>query len=123
MLFTEILFAIIGAVLIGVLFYYIFKVSGPWGSFWSFLLILVLAGLAAAAWIPPIGPVFYDFAWLPTLFVILMFALLIAAATPSSRELETEPTPTEERAAIALGGFFWFFLILLAIAAIAGLAT
>ena len=49
----EIIFTVIGAILIGSIFYYVFRVSGPWGSFWAFLLILILAGLAMAAWITP----------------------------------------------------------------------
>ena len=71
MTFLEILFAIAAAILIGVLFYYVFKAAGPWGSFWTFLLILILAGLATAAWIQPFGPVIYDIVWVPILLVIL----------------------------------------------------
>lgn len=66
---------------------------------WTFLIILVLAGLAAALWIEPVGPVIYDVAWVPMLFVIILFALVLAAATPSTRnrrdvDLETSDPGT-----------------------------
>ena len=124
MTFFDVLLTIIGALFIGAIFYFIFKSSGPWGSFWSFLVILIMVGLVAEAWIPPVGPVYWDFAWIPTLFVMLIFALLIAAATPprsTVREsFEKDKVDEEEKAtAIALGSFFWVFMILLAIALIA----
>jgi len=118
MTFLEILLTILTALLIGVLFYYVFKTTGPWGSLWTFLLILVIAGLASAAWIEPVGPVVYDVAWVPVLFVILLFALLLAAATPlypertERAEIEAGAEPPErENAAVALGMFFWIFIL------------
>ena len=115
MTFVEILITVLAAVLIGILFYYAFKATGPWGSLWTFLLILIIAGLAAEAWIEPVGPVVWNISWVPTLFVILLFALLLAAATPPYRERpEIEPeaeTPERAGAAVALGIFFWIFII------------
>ena len=116
MLFLEILLTILAAVIIGTVFYYIFRSTGPWGTFWSFLLILILAGLAAEAWIRPVGPVVWDVAWVPTLFVIIIFALLLAAASPAREPRVTEEAAEpseEERAAVAIGGFFWIFLMVL----------
>ncbi|MFO8129526.1 MAG: hypothetical protein R6T99_06455 [Bacteroidales bacterium] len=128
MFLPEVIFSIIAALLVGVLFYYIFRYSGPWGSFWTFLLVLVLAGLAAAAWIEPIGPAAWNVAWLPILFVILLFALFLAAATTpddrrrirTRRPVDTE-TPGEEAAAVTLGIFFWIFIVFLVFAAIWGI--
>ena len=123
MVFLEVLLTIFGALAIGALFYYVFRATGPWGTFWSFLLILVLAGLAAEAWIEPVGPVAWGVAWVPTLFVIIIFALILAAAAPPrDRRMETPPAePSEEEtAAVAIGGFFWILLILLLFIAIWG---
>ncbi|HSH53060.1 MAG TPA: hypothetical protein VK982_15140 [Bacteroidales bacterium] len=122
MVFLSILFIAIGALLIGAIFYYLFRSSGPWGSFWSFLLILILAGIAANVWISPVGPYYQGVAWFPVLFVILLFALLIAAATPSRRtRIESEAERVEPEA-VALGGFFWILMIFLFIAVIWGIA-
>jgi len=125
----EIFFAIVGAVLVGTIFYYVFRVSGPWGTFWSFLLVLILATLAVTAWITPFGPAFRDVAWLPILLVIIFFALLLAAATPPSgrrvpyrRSTETEPSDVAGTGAVAVFGMFFFILVfLLAAAALVGI--
>jgi hypothetical protein len=120
MAIVEIILTVLTAFFVGILFYYVFKSSGPWGTFWSFLVILILVGLASAAWITPVGPAIWGFAWLPTLLVILIAALLLAAATPTPHRrrrelnLEKEPEPSEEEtAAIAIGGFFWILLLIL----------
>ncbi|MFW5886567.1 MAG: hypothetical protein ACOCUL_02305 [Bacteroidota bacterium] len=122
-----IIFTIISALLIGLLFYYIFKLTGPWGSFWTFFLILLIAGLATIPWVEPVGPTIYDIAWIPIIFVILLFAILMAAATPTynrgeSRNTNTSrPHPNEAGAvAAAVGVFFWILLIFFMIAIIAG---
>ncbi|MFP4289831.1 MAG: hypothetical protein ACOC2E_04820 [Bacteroidota bacterium] len=126
MLFLEILFTVLLAVVIGIFFYYVFKYTGPWGSFWTFLLILILAGLAAGRWIEPIGPVFYDVAWVPVLFVILLFALLMAAVTPTEPRqryvtpAEKEEIEREEAPVLALGVVFWVFFLFLLVVTIAG---
>lgn len=128
MLFWEILLVILAALVIGSIFYYLLKLSGPWGSFWSFLLILILSGLAAAAWITPVGPVYYNISWFPVLFTILLFAILMAAATPS-RRAPRQTTNTQRHvedtegglAFVALSAFFWVFLLFLLIAAIWGI--
>mgnify|MGYP006281488315 CR=1 FL=1 len=123
----EIFFAVIGAIVIGVIFYYVFRISGPWGTFWSFLLVLILATIAVTAWITPFGPVFRDIAWLPILLVVILFALLLAAATPpggrrvpprTERDLET-PEPTG--AVAALGVFFFVLIIVLVAVALVGI--
>lgn len=130
MAFLEIILTILSALFIGLIFYYVFKSSGPWGTFWSFLLVLILAGLAAEAWITPAGPVIWGFAFVPTLLVLLIVALLLAAATPTPhrrrRELnlegKTEPSE-EETAAIAVGGFFWILMMILLGIALWGIWT
>ncbi len=125
MTLLEVLLVIALAVLVGSIFYYIFKTTGPWGSFWAFILTLILAGIAAEAWIPDAGPVFYDVAWIPTLFVILLFGLLLAAASPPRRDVETQnaaaETPVESKEAAVLGVFFWIFMIVLLGAVLFGL--
>ncbi|MFO7924524.1 MAG: hypothetical protein R6U58_12615 [Bacteroidales bacterium] len=123
----EIIFTLIAAVLIGILFYHIFRYSGPWGSLWTFLLILIIAGLAGAAWIEPVGPVYREVAWIPILFVIIVFAVFLAAVTPpnSRRGIEAaqedSAVPRDEVPFIALSGLFWFLFILLLVAAVWGI--
>ena len=129
MTFLEVLFVIIGAILVGTIFYYVFRTSGPWGTFWSFILILILAGIAASGWMEPVGPVYRDVSWVPVLGVVLIFAILLAAATPpyeypertQTEEIPEPPTTSKERAAIAMGVFFWILLVVLLAAALWGI--
>ncbi len=125
--YLEIIFAVLAAVVTGVLFFYLFKTTGPWGKFWSFMLILILVGLVAAAWSPEVGPQYYGVSWLPTLFIIFFFAIFLAAATPPRSETDLEPgqlpeEPTEKAAVAVFGVFFWFFIVMLIVAAIVGFA-
>jgi hypothetical protein len=124
------IFTIAIATIIGIFFYYTFKTSGPWGNLWTFLLILILAGLAASTWTTPYGPLIYDFAWLPTFFIVLLLALLLTAATPERRgdinkspPLDGDPEPSDLEATTAyavLGAFFYIIIILLIIAIVLG---
>jgi hypothetical protein len=89
------------------------------------LLILVLVGLASAKWIAPRGPEFHDIAWLPIVFVIVFFALLIASATPARNKYsnyvpedktELKPSGSEVKSASAfavMGVFFYLMMIFL----------
>jgi peptidoglycan/LPS O-acetylase OafA/YrhL len=129
MTLLDIILTIIGAIFIGLLFYYLFRVTGPWGSLWTFLLILILAGLASAAWVTPFGPIYNDVAWIPILLVLIFFAILLAAASPPAdrrvnptKELESVPPDRTERGAIAaLGIFFYLLVFFLLIAVIWGI--
>lgn len=125
-LFYQIFFSILLALIVGSFFYYLFKYTGPWGSFWTFLLVLILAGLAASVWIEPVGPMLYNIAWVPILIVILLFALFLAAVTPprysrerTMQENTMEPAD-EELPVLAISTIFWVFLFALLVAAAVG---
>ncbi|MFW6370672.1 MAG: hypothetical protein ACOC10_05630 [Bacteroidota bacterium] len=124
MTFLGVLFTIFIAFLVGAMFYYIFKTTGPWGTFWSFLLILILAGLAGSFWVTPVGPVFWNVAWIPVFFIIIIFALLMAAATPprrrEARDYSSSEPSEDEAGALAIGSFFWILMSILLIIALWG---
>ena len=118
MAFLGVVLTIVAALIIGLIFYYALELTGPWGTFWSFLVVVTLAGLAAEAWFTPVGPVKWGIAWIPTLFVMFLIALLLAAATPvvrkSRKEKDTGQVPSEKiQNQAALGGFFWLLLVIL----------
>ena len=116
MTFLGILLTVLAAVIISAIFYYVFKSTGPWESFWTFLLVLVLAGVTAGLWITPVGPLIWGIAWVPTLLAIIIFALLLGAASPRKKKPAAtntnrpEPTPRDRKAA-TLGALFWILLI------------
>ncbi|MFW5821148.1 MAG: hypothetical protein ACOCWA_07655, partial [Bacteroidota bacterium] len=72
--------------LITLAFTYFFRNKGPWGSFWTFFLIILLAVLAADLWIEPMGPYYRDVYWLPPVVIGILFALILAAASPGKYE-------------------------------------
>ena len=119
----EILSAFIIALILVALFVFGLGRLGPWGSFWSFLLIVFLGSLLAILFIPPIGPVWYGIAWIDILMVALLFGLLLAAA-PTSKMVKGEKKERGEenpktKKFQPLGLFFWllltFFVILIVI--------
>lgn len=108
---------------IGAIFFYGLKKTGPWGSLWTFLLVLFLGIFMAAIWIVPIGPIWYGAAWFDLFIIGILLALVLAAATPTSNEQRRaafkQSDVVDEKArgdsAIALGGFFWLMIILFVI--------
>ena len=125
---------ILVAFVIGALFYFVLKNRGPWGSFWTFFIVLFLGVYLAHIWVRPIGPVYWGVAFLPLLFVGLVIALLLAAATPSNRKKDftNRNYPTASQADkgdeipfrddhVMLGIFFWTALFLLIALLVAGI--
>lgn len=130
--------AILIAILISAVFYYGFSYTGPWGSFWTFFLVLLLIVWAASLWVEPVGPVYWGVAWVPLFFIGLIFALLLAAVpTYDTRPEEdviieeevAEPSEIQRRreaeaaSAAAIGWIFWAFIAILFLAVIIGYAV
>lgn len=139
-LFGGVLGTLLIAILLSVIFYYAFNIRGPWGSFWTFFLVLLLSVWAASLWVDPVGPIFWGIAWIPLFFVGLLFALLLAAIPtdydrPPNKQVNRPyasnkgkgPSPEEaekaeevNRTAAAVSGIFWIFLLILLLIVIAG---
>ena len=109
-LFLGILYLLVIPFLITLFFRFLLRVSGPWGSFWAFFIIVLLGIFAADIWISPVGPYFADIYWVLPIAAGLLIALLLAATTPSPKarsEMEAERKTTKQEAvAVALGTFF-----------------
>lgn len=120
MFITDLLTAVIFAILIMLPFYFLER-TGPWEGWLTFALLLFLFIWAGGAWVSPYGPVIWGSTWVPFLFFGLIFALLIAAATPPrlprDRREAIEQARAENRVetatAVSLGIFFWILLVLL----------
>ncbi|MFW6219156.1 MAG: hypothetical protein ACOC3S_03460 [Bacteroidota bacterium] len=122
------------AIVITLVFPYVFKSRGPWNSMWAFFIILLLTLFAAGLWIIPAGPQWNEVAWVPLLFVGVLFALILAAATytkPYGEELNTnKPREINEEVSkntiatmAAFGLFFWLLLISLIVIIAIGLTN
>lgn len=118
MTFLGILLTVFSAVIVSVIFYYVFKTRGPWEDFWIFLLILTLVGLAAGKWLVKEGPVMWDVAMVPMLLAIIIFALLLGAASPQRKSYAEQDnlkqeTALKDRNAATFGALFWLFLVII----------
>lgn len=115
----EIIAALVFAILIGLLFSLVFRIKGPWGRLWSFILVLFLIIWASELWIEPLGPTLYDIAWLPLLIVGMASALLLAAVSP---RLPRKNTPPDQPPTYyGTGIFYWIFVFTIIILIIAGI--
>lgn len=133
MVFIEILAILILALLLTALFNFGLRAKGPWGSFWTFFLVLLCGIWIVAIWVEPIGPVWYGAPWIDFVFVGILLALILAAATPPG---PSHPTirPITNRARMeeinekedtnpdsAIGIFFWMMILIFVIAIAAGI--
>jgi len=119
MFFVDLLVALAVGLLLTVIFGALFRNQGPWGIWWVFLILIFLVAWAGGVWVRPFGPVWFDVAWLPFLFVGLFFALLLAAIPPLPRRTYGETVveaQAEDAVIAAFSVFFWVLLIGLLVA-------
>jgi hypothetical protein len=117
MFIADLLTALIIAVLILLPFYFMGRV-GPWSGWLWFGLVLFLFTWAGGVWVGPYGPTLWGLSWMSFLFFGLLFAFLMAAASPANppRNREEaiaqrkEAKDAETMAVVALGFYFWFLL-------------
>ena len=128
MFFADFLFALAIGLLFTVVFAALFRNRGPWGLWWVFLLIVLLGAWAGGVWTTPaaIGPPLFGVYWLPLFVFGLIFALVLAAATPvtppRTRGEAIAQAQAEEAAVAVFGIFFWVMLVGLIVAVILGYA-
>jgi hypothetical protein len=125
MIFFSLLYLISLAGILTFVFAKLLRVRGPWGSFWTFFSVILLAIIAADLWVEPMGPYYADIYWLPPLIVGLIIAFLLAATSPPNKPIVNPKEPLSEivdqqSKTVALGTFFWFLLILMLLLVIIG---
>lgn len=93
------------------------KRCGPGSSILVFFGIIFLASWAGGLWIMPFGPILFGIYWFPFLFMGLLFALLLAAATPTERSTPTKTAKQKVEEAKstenAIDVFIWILIIFL----------
>lgn len=128
---TGIIAIFILATVLTAIFAFGFRTRGPWGTMWTFFLMLILAMWSMLMWVPPIGPLWYGVAWIDLFIVGFLLALLLAAATPSANRYRESSSKEDfagreqikdgtEAAAVVVGGFFWTLLLLFTVLIIVG---
>lgn len=121
MIAANIIFSLLYAVIITAVFHLLFKKSGPWAGFWLLFILVFLASVGAGRWVTPTGPAAWGFHWLPGLVAAILFALLVAAATPEARPAKGKADTASEVNALAVNFFFIVLIVILVILAVAGI--
>ena len=101
---------------------------GPWGSVWTFFLVLFLTMWTVSIYVAPIGPVYWGIAWIPLVIAGLIISLLLIAAMPNVdtayRKPDVDVSGTREKkydSAHGAGKFFWVLIVLFVIAIVVGM--
>lgn len=131
--FIGILFSLFFAVIITVVFSLAFKNTGPWGGFWVFFILMFFISFGAGEWAAQRGPSAWGYYWAPGLIAAIVFALVLAATSPGSHaprsnlkhrsNVDTKENTEVGFSTAVFGVFFWILIVLLALIAIAGLAS
>jgi len=129
MRFIGILFALVYAALLVLLFAKVFRNTGPWKGPWVFFFLVFLVALGAGEWAAPVGPVAWGYYWVPGLVAGAILALVLAAVGPVSRSLQnveesehlSETDKGNEEPALVVTVFFWLLVLALLILAAGGI--
>lgn len=87
----------------------------PLRGFSLFFLIVFLITWTGQLWITPFGPVAWGIAWIPLIFICLLFSFLILALSSTVTPRKARNTDKEDAPVIAAGVFFWLLLVVLII--------
>jgi hypothetical protein len=127
MFISELLFALLIAFILAMIFGIGLRGYG-WGiGFFLFFIVLFLVTWAGGIWITPIGPLWWGVPWLSFLFVGLLIALIMSALIPNRRRPVKGEPPGEEvtrgDVLVAMDVFFWILIIALVVALVVGYAV
>lgn len=126
--------SLIAALLIALFFTLVsvilFRRKGPWGTAWTFFLIMFLALWTVSLYVRTAGPLYWGIAWLPLMFAGLLLATLMLAIVPviQNDELlrETDsgrPRPPRPVSYTPPGKLFWILIALLITAILLGMIS
>lgn len=93
----------------------LFSWQGPWAGFWPRFLVLFLLGWASVVWLGQHGPLSWGLYWLPPLFIMLLFVIIVAATSGTAPAMAGR-----ESVRTVPGVFFWIMIAMLVLAVIAG---
>lgn len=111
--------AIILALIISLLFAPGYR-RGSFAPLIIFFFVLFMAGIASQYWIIPFGPAWWGISWMPLLFILLIFTLLLAAPSAYERKAAKTNNTPETASVAAISIFIWLLLLMLSIAILIG---
>lgn len=103
---------------------------GPWGSMWTFFLVLFLTLSTVSIYAAPIGPRYWGIAWIPIVVAGIIVTILLIAAMPHPTRKDgrddkeaNEVYAKPDFPVTPVGRFFWVLVIMFIIAIIIGMAN
>lgn len=140
MTLTGIIAVILLSVLLTLIFVFGLKTKGPWGSSWSFFIVVILSLSMVSLWVPPAGPTWMGAAWIDLIVTGLLVSFVMSAVTPSryanTKQVKHDGSPDDDiydsnayrekkfgnqnKDIVHVGGFFWMLLLVLCLLIIIG---
>jgi hypothetical protein len=105
---------------------------GPWGSLWTFFLVLFLTLCTVSIYIVPIGPIYWGIAWIPITIAGIIVTILLIAAMPHQIKMDAQEKEDSMRLesinrhdfpTTPVGRFFWILIVAFIIAIILGMSN
>ncbi len=87
-----------------------------------FFTVLFMAGIAAQYWITPFGPIIWGVSWLPVLFMVLLFSILLSSPPVRYHRRELAAGEPATGSAEPISPLVWAMLVLLLTAIIIGVS-
>ncbi len=114
---TGLLFAVVIAIGITLIYWFVLRKKGPWARFMPFFFVIFLGVWAASFWLHPFGPAIEGISWVPMLFIGILISLLLSAALPSHKrkKAEYDKSYAPDRPKGALLAFLWLLVVILII--------
>jgi hypothetical protein len=113
----------------------IFRKKGPWGTTWTFFLLLFLTLWAVSIYVRGVGPVYWGIAWLPLIIAGIILAVVLASVIPNANQLRDEvftdsatsaartPKKIREGSARRKANWFWIMIVILILAIMVGMVN
>ena len=125
MIIADLLVALLSGFVIVLIVPRAFGTKGPWGSVLWFFMAVSLFAWTGGVWLMPFGPRWGGVSWFPIIWMGILVALLLAAASPrasTKRKSATDKVEAAEKIA-NLDAVIWVLVFCLLIFGIAHYAT
>ncbi|HYG18094.1 MAG TPA: hypothetical protein VD816_04160 [Ohtaekwangia sp.] len=132
-MYAGLIAALMMALLFTVIAVFFFQRRGPWGSSWTFFIVLFLALWIVSIYVRSVGPIYWGIAWVPFFLVGLVVSILLVAIIPNAGRIgdgdpdKADPFPVTEEyqernvRTGTTGKFFWILVLIMVMAIVVGM--
>jgi hypothetical protein len=125
-MYSGLVAALLISLLLTLISVFLFRRKGPWGSAWTFFLVVFLTLWVVSIYIAPIGPIYIGIAWAPLIIAGILLTILLIASMPTANDWRDESIKStsetkKESLQRPVSRFFWVLIVLLAMAIMIGM--